>query len=139
MEPALSAPAKREQVVVLSSIDWDTAWQRHQIFAAQLAAAGHEVFFVNNTGFRNPDFADIPRVWKRIIGLTAPSTRSATNTIPRGLHVISPKVLPPTSPVFRGLNSSLLLPNLLGQLRTAGPRAPSHRHRLLRERPRPWP
>ena len=108
------------QVVILSSIDWDTAWQRHQIFAAQLAEAGHEVFFVNNTGFRNPRPADLPRVWRRIVGLAAPSAPSATNTIPAGLRVVAPKVLPPTIPAFRGLNASFLVPGLVAQLKSAG-------------------
>ena len=36
------------QILILSSIDWDAAWQRHQIFASQLAAAGHDIFFVEN-------------------------------------------------------------------------------------------
>ena len=105
-----------EQVVVLSSIDWDTAWQRHQIFAAQLAEAGREVFFVNNTGFRNPRLADLPRVWKRLV----PSANNTTNTIPNGLRVFSPKILPPTFPSFRALNSSLFIPKLVAQLKAAG-------------------
>jgi hypothetical protein len=108
--------AVKEQVVVLSSIDWDTAWQRHQIFAAQLAEAGHEVFFVNNSGFRNPRLADLSRVWKRI----APSAPSSTNTIPPGLNVVVPKVLPPTFSAFRALNSSLFIPNLIAQLKSGG-------------------
>ncbi|MFI5348044.1 MAG: hypothetical protein ACHQ2Z_00750, partial [Elusimicrobiota bacterium] len=83
----------KEQVVILSSIDWDTAWQRHQIFASQLADAGHDVFFVNNTGFRNPRLSDLPRILKRLAAFAAPSAPSVTNTIPNGLHVVSPKLL----------------------------------------------
>jgi hypothetical protein len=114
----LSAPLP--QIVVLSSIDWNTAWQRHQLFAAQFAEAGHEVFFVENTGFRNPRPADLPRVAAKLARLVAPPESNPTNTVPAGLRVFSPQVLPPTYGAFRALNSALFLPRLVSQLRAAG-------------------
>jgi O-antigen/teichoic acid export membrane protein len=114
----LSAP--RRQVVVLSTIDWDTAWQRHQIFAAAFAARGDEVFFVENTGFRNPGWRDLPRVLRRVRNQAFPSAVSGANRIPDGVRVFSPRVLPPTWRLFRRLNAALLLPRLLGELREAG-------------------
>jgi O-antigen/teichoic acid export membrane protein len=114
----LSAP--RRQVVVLSTIDWDTAWQRHQIFAAAFAARGDEVFFVENTGFRNPGWRDLPRVLRRVRNQAFPSAVSGANRIPEGVRVFSPRVLPPTWRVFRRLNEALFLPCLLGELREAG-------------------
>lgn len=120
MEKALSPSRKKEQVVVLSSIDWDTAWQRHQIFASGFAAAGREVFFVENTAFRNPVWGDLPRLWKRLRNIARPRSASGANEIPRGLRVFSPQVMPPTWGVFRWLNSRVLLPKLLKSLETAG-------------------
>lgn len=120
MERALSPAKKPEQVVVLSSIDWDTAWQRHQIFASAFATAGREVFFIENTAFRNPVWRDLPRLWKRVRNIARPRTVSGANEIPAGLRVFSPQVLPPTWPGFRWLNSRFFLPNLMRDLERAG-------------------
>ncbi|HXS99804.1 MAG TPA: hypothetical protein VN915_03965, partial [Elusimicrobiota bacterium] len=114
----LSAPLP--QVVVLSSIDWNTTWQRHMLFAAQFAEAGHEVFFVENTGFRDPRLADLDRVWARLARIVAPPAQDATNTIPAGLKVISPQALPPTNGLFRRLNASIFVPRIMRKLHAAG-------------------
>ena len=53
-------------VVILSSVDWDAAWQRHHAFAEGWARAGHRVFFVENTGSREPGLRDLGRVVKRL-------------------------------------------------------------------------
>lgn len=116
----MTGKAVRRQVVVLSSIDWDTAWQRHQIFAAAFAARGDEVFFVENTGFRNPTWRDLPRVWRRLRNRAFPSAVSGANAIPYGVRVFSPRVLPPTWALFRALNAWLFLPRLADELRRAG-------------------
>lgn len=107
-----------EQVVILSSIDWRAAWQRHQIFASLFAAAGHEVFFVENSGFRNPGLSDSARLFQKILG---PSVRPSGETAPpKGLRVFSPKVLPPTFGAFRRINSNLLIPRIIDELVSAG-------------------
>jgi len=108
------------QVVVLSSIDWSTTWQRHQMFAAAFAAEGREVFFVENTGFRNPAWKDLPRLAGRVGNLLSPKAAGGSNPVPPGLRVISPRVLPPTWPIFRTLNSRFFLPALKRQLEAAG-------------------
>lgn len=110
----------RRQVVILSTIDWDTAWQRHQIFAAAFAARGDEVFFVENTGFRDPGIRDLPRVLRRLRNLLTPSAVSGSNRVPERVKVFSPKVLPPTWRLFRKINSGFLIPRLLDYLREAG-------------------
>jgi hypothetical protein len=112
--------AAPKQVVVLSSIDWSTTWQRHQIFAAAFAAEGREVFFVENTGFRNPAWMDLPRLGGRIANVLSPNAAGGSNPIPDGVRVISPRVLPPTWPLFRSLNSKIFLPALKRQLEAAG-------------------
>lgn len=113
----MSAPS---QVVVLSSIDWGTTWQRHQMFAAGFAADDRDVFFVENTGFRDPSWKDLPRLGARILNLLAPRKAGGSNPVPPGLRVISPRVLPPTRHLFRALNSRFLLPALRRQLSAAG-------------------
>lgn len=113
----------REQVVILSSIDWDTAWQRHQIFAAAFAASGREVFFVESAGFRNPGLKDFPRVWRRAVNLASPRSAGGANQVPQGVRVVSPFALPPTWKLFRFLNSRFFLPALENRLARAGLRA----------------
>src|SRR6516165_2550322 len=53
-------------VLCVSSIDWDFIWQGHQEIMSRLAAAGHRVLFVENTGVRAPKVRDLPRVRQRI-------------------------------------------------------------------------
>ncbi|UPT73605.1 MAG: hypothetical protein M0D55_17355 [Elusimicrobiota bacterium] len=109
-----------EPVVVLSSIDWDTAWQRHQIFAAAFAAEGRDVYFVENTGFRNPAWKDLPRLWRRARNLVSPAAAAGSNRVPARVRVLSPRVLPPTWGLFRFLNARFFLPALRRELAAAG-------------------
>ena len=114
-----AAPFDKAQVVVLSSIDWSAAWQRHQIFAAQFAARGHEVFFIENSGFRDPGLADLGRLAERLSRLSG-RRMPAQSPPPAGVTVIPPAVLPPTHRPFRAANSAWFLPRLAARLRAAG-------------------
>jgi glycosyltransferase involved in cell wall biosynthesis len=105
------------QVLILSSIEWNAAWQRHQIFASQFASAGHEVFFVENTGLRQPGWRDLSRIWNRARRLCSP--RAARPAVPR-LHVVTPMILPPAGTAFRRLNAALFVPRLLARLSALG-------------------
>ncbi|PIR19655.1 MAG: hypothetical protein COV48_00780, partial [Elusimicrobia bacterium CG11_big_fil_rev_8_21_14_0_20_64_6] len=123
MEKTLSSGKKQplpDQVVVLSSIDWDTAWQRHQIFAAAFAREGREVFFVENTGFRNPAWKDISRLGRRLWNLVFPSDAAGSNRSPEGVNILSPRVLPPTWTLFRFLNTHAFIPALRRELARKG-------------------
>src|SRR2546430_16655252 len=53
-------------IVCISSIDWDFIWQGHQEIMSTLAAQGHRVLFVENTGVRAPRARDLPRVRPRV-------------------------------------------------------------------------
>lgn len=117
----------RAQILILSSIDWDSAWQRHQIFASQLAADGHEVFFVENTGFRNPGLIDLPRLWKKILPGSAGVPGTARSPLPPSLRVAPPRILPPTFAGFRVANRAFFIPRLLAGLRSSG----LHPHPLI--------
>lgn len=104
---------EKTPVVILSSIEWSAAWQRHQAFARQWALAGHEVFFVENTGFREPRLRDLNRLLRRL-------RRRLPAAPPEGVRLISPVVLPPTRRLFRQANASFFVPRLVDQLRDQG-------------------
>lgn len=106
-------------VVILSSVDWDAAWQRHQSFAAQWAKAGHRVFFVENTGLREPGWRDLGRVLTRLSRIFSVGSQKAS-AAPAGVTIISPLVLPPTRGFFRWINARFLAGRLSGQLDAAG-------------------
>lgn len=103
-------------VVVLSSVEWDAARQRHHAFAEGWARAGRRVFFVENTGVRAPGPGDLGRVLRRLRRLAAPAAGRA----PAGVEVVSPLVLPPTRLLLRRVNEDLLLPRLIDRLRARG-------------------
>ena len=105
-------------VVILSSVEWNATRQRHHAFAEHWAAAGHRVFFVENTGFREPGRRDLGRVLSRLQG--ALGTKRGGRPLPPRLHVISPLVLPPTRRAFREANESLLVPRLVDMLHDRG-------------------
>src|SRR5947207_15672346 len=56
-----------QDIVCLSSIDWQFIWQGHQEIMSALAANGNRVLFVENTGVRSPSIRDLPRVRKRLL------------------------------------------------------------------------
>lgn len=106
-------------VVILSSVEWDATRQRHHAFAAQWAAAGHRVFFVENTGFREPGWRDLGRVTGRLRRASR-GGRSRLARVPKGISVVSPLVLPPTRRLFREANAALLAPRLADILHDRG-------------------
>lgn len=106
-------------VVILSSVEWDATRQRHHAFAEQWAKAGHRVFFVENTGFREPGLRDLGRVTGRLSrAWHGGSARHAR--VPKGISVVSPLVLPPTRKLFREANAALLAPRLADILHDRG-------------------
>ena len=94
-------------VLCVSSIDWDFIWQGHQEIMSRMAAKGHRVLFVENTGVRAPKVRDLPRVRQRIRNWWR-----GTKGFPRerpNLFVYSPLLLPlPYSRLARWINRSLL-------------------------------
>ncbi len=53
-------------IICISTIDWDFIWQGHQEIMSTLAADGHRVLFIENTGVRTPAIRDLARVGKRL-------------------------------------------------------------------------
>ncbi len=95
-----------KKVVILSSIQWDFTWQRHQILASFFLKRGYRTAFVDSTGIANPSLSDIGRIiFKRYLGVGVEG-----NPVPEGLVRIKPLILPPTYRIFRALNRLFFIP-----------------------------
>ena len=57
---------RRHDVICISSIDWDFIWQGHQEIMSRLAAGGHRVLFIENTGVRPPRVSDLAAARSRL-------------------------------------------------------------------------
>lgn len=96
----------RHDILCISSIDWDHIWQGHQEIMSMLAADGHRVLFVENTGVRAPALGqgDLQRVRKRFLTWWR-ATKGFREERPN-LFVYSPLLLPfPYSRLARWINS----------------------------------
>jgi uncharacterized SAM-binding protein YcdF (DUF218 family)/glycosyltransferase involved in cell wall biosynthesis len=97
----------RRDIVCISSIDWDFIWQGHQEIMSRLAAAGHRVLFVENTGVRTLRARDLPRLRQRLRNWWR-GTKGFRQERPN-LFVYSPLLLPlPYSRVARAANRFLM-------------------------------
>jgi uncharacterized SAM-binding protein YcdF (DUF218 family)/glycosyltransferase involved in cell wall biosynthesis len=108
----------RQNIVCISSIDWDFIWQGHQEIMATLAAQGNRVLFIENTGVRAIRVGDFPRVRSRIRNWWhgAKGFREEREN----LFVFSPVILPfPYSRVAQWVNAALLLRKLRRWIRAA--------------------
>ena len=79
-------------IICISSIDWDFIWQGHQEIMSTLAAQGHRVLFVENTGVRTPGLRDLPRIKHRL--MTWWSGTKGFRQVRERLFVYSPILLP---------------------------------------------
>ncbi|HUQ87605.1 MAG TPA: ElyC/SanA/YdcF family protein [Vicinamibacterales bacterium] len=86
------ASVAERDVICLSSIDWDFIWQGHQEIMSRLAASGHRVLFVENTGVRPVRWSDMPRLKQRLRNWRR-GTKGFREERPN-LFVQSPLVLP---------------------------------------------
>jgi uncharacterized SAM-binding protein YcdF (DUF218 family) len=110
---------RKPDIVCISSIDWDFIWQGHQEIMSTLAAQGHRVLFLENTGVRAPQMRDLPRVRQRIRNWwrgTKGFRQERAN-----LFVFSPLVVPlPYSRLARWINRWLLAGALKRWMRVTG-------------------
>ncbi len=98
-------------ILCVSSIDWDFIWQGHQEIMSTLAAEGHRVLFIENTGVRPPSMRDLPRVRQRLANWWR-STKGFRE-VRDNLFVFSPLIVPlPYSRLARWTNRTLLLRSL---------------------------
>lgn len=99
---------KGENIICISSIDWDFIWQGHQEIMSTLSKNGNRVLFIENTGVRAPGLRDIFRIRDRIrnwLKGVEGIRKEADN-----LYIFSPLVLPfPYSRIARWINGHLIL------------------------------
>lgn len=102
---------KGENIICISSIDWDFIWQGHQEIMSTLADNDNKVLFIENTGVRAPNIRDIPRIKNRIKNWLkgVKGIRKEMNN----LYIFSPLLLPfPYSRIAKWINLRLILPVL---------------------------
>jgi len=110
---------KDNDIVCISSIDWDFIWQGHQDIMSIFAKNGNRVLFIENTGIRTPTFNDMPRLKKRFINWFK-SVKGFREEM-KNLYVYSPVVLPfPYSKIARWINRSLFLGPLKRWMKVMG-------------------
>ncbi|MCK4463370.1 MAG: glycosyltransferase, partial [Candidatus Omnitrophica bacterium] len=98
---------KDENIICISSIDWDFIKQGHQIIMSRYARDGARVLFIENMGVRPPTFRDLPRLKKRLISWV--KSVKGVRKVCDNLYVYSPLILPfPYSSVARLINRYLL-------------------------------
>ena len=56
---------KNENIICISTIDWDFLWQGHQEIMSTFVKNGNKVIFIENMGVRIPRIRDISRIRKR--------------------------------------------------------------------------
>ena len=99
---------KNENIICISSIDWDFIWQGHQEIMSSLAKNGNRVLFIENTGVRVPGIRDLARIWHRI-----QNWLSGINGIRKAadnLFIFSPLILPfPYLRIAQWVNRRLML------------------------------
>ena len=100
-----------ENIICVSSIDWDFVWQGHQEIMSAFAEAGNRVLFIENTGIRTPSFRDIPRLRKRLMNWK--KGVSGIRKVSENLYVYSPIILPfPYSSIIKPINRMLFVQNV---------------------------
>ena len=109
----------QHDVICISSIDWDFIWQGHQEIMTRLAAGGHRVLFIENTGVRPPRLGDLPRVVSRLRNWRR-GTKGFREERPN-LFIHSPIVVPlPYSRIAQWLNTRVLMRGINRWMRAVG-------------------
>lgn len=100
-----------QDIICISSIEWDFLWQGHQEITKRLADAGNRVLYVENTGVRAPGIKDASRVWARLRRWTRALGSSGVREVASNIYVCSPLILPPFGSSWqRRINRKILLP-----------------------------
>jgi len=96
----------RPTTLFISNIEWGFVWQRHQTLAA-FFARDSEVIFCEVPGTRRLQVADAARVWRRLLMLGRPNI-AGERSLPSGVGVARPFLLPATNRLFCAINARLL-------------------------------
>jgi len=109
----------RHDILCISSIDWDFIWQGHQEIMSRLAASGHRVLFVENTGVRQARISDLGRIRARLKNWRR-GTKGFREERPN-VFVLSPLVLPlPYSRIAGWINRQILMRSITRWMRATG-------------------
>lgn len=100
---------RNTDIIILSGIDWNFSWQRHQILATYFAKKGFRVNFVNSTMVKNPDLKHFLKRLKRKFS----NKKNKDYDLLNNLKVIRPLIMPSTNTIFRIINNKILLKRLL--------------------------
>ena len=99
---------KNEDIICISSIDWDFIWQGHQEIMSTLAASGNRVLYIENTGVRPPRMRDISRIKSRLKNWFR--STGGVRKERENLYVFSPLILPfPYSRIAGWINYTMLM------------------------------
>ena len=114
---------KNEDIICVSSIDWDFIWQGHQEIMTRFARVGNRVLYIENTGVRMPTIRDFGRIRSRFKNWR--SGVHGIRKIEEGLYVYSPVVLPfPYLKIARWINNKVMFSVLFRWLKAVGFREP---------------
>lgn len=99
---------KNQNIICISSIDWDFIWQGHQEIMFRFAKNGNRVLFIENTGARAPGIRDALRIKNRIKNWS--KGISGIRQIEENLYIFSPILLPfPYLRIATWINQRLIL------------------------------
>lgn len=107
-------------IVILSSIEWNFTWQRHQALACELANVCPQVIFVESLPKRLPQIKEGQRVLRRLF-----KKRSTKKEQPKqgscegreNLTILSPIAFPAIHSIFNWLNRKFFLPRLTAKIK----------------------
>ncbi|MGE3841798.1 MAG: glycosyltransferase, partial [Vicinamibacterales bacterium] len=110
---------RQHDILCISSIDWDFIWQGHQELMSRLAAQGHRVLFIENTGVRQVRVSDMGRIRARLKNWNR-GTKGFREERPN-LFVHSPLVLPlPYSRIAGWINRKVMMRSITRWMRATG-------------------
>ncbi len=99
---------KNQNIICISSIDWDFIWQQHQAIMSRLAVNHNRVLFIENTGVRAVNLSDMSRLHKRLSNWS--KSVKGFRQIGDNLYIYSPLIIPlPYFRIARLINKNLLL------------------------------
>jgi uncharacterized SAM-binding protein YcdF (DUF218 family)/glycosyltransferase involved in cell wall biosynthesis len=108
-----------QDILCISSIDWDQHWQIHHEIMTTLAGHGNRVLYVENTGVRRLRMSDVSRVRQRVRNWWRGTKGFRAER--ENLFVYSPLFLPfPYSRIARWVNRRLLFRGLRRWMEATG-------------------
>ena len=110
---------KNQDIICISSIDWDFIWQAHQSIMSTFARNGNRILFIENTGVRSASIKDASRLKKRLGNWLR--HRRGFRVGMENIWVYSPLILPfPYFRIARVVNKYLLTMAIKKWMKTSG-------------------